>query len=439
MIAPRKKSSTPALKPVDSPRLDERRFEGVLSCGMKLLFAPRKGFAKKLAFVVTPYGSIDRAWTVNGKRHAVPDGIAHFLEHQLFKKQGRDLSDEFSKRGAYVNAQTSHTQTAFYFECVEQFEANLGTLMELSLTSHFEKKLVDVERDIIIQEINQYRDQPGWVGFQQLLEALYVKHPLRVDIAGTQQTVEQITADLLGMCHGTFYHPSNLTLIVTADMKPADVYEIADRQAARFAPKTPPPVIKQEVFEEPAAPTQRRAQRRMFIQRPRLLLGFKDQSGLSGRALLAREMETSLALDALFSRESEAYEYLYRDGLIAADFGAAFQAEAGYGYCVIGGETRDADALEKNVMAVLAAARKDGIDDATLERKRRKFLGRYLRNFNDPESTAYSYLGALGQRCDLFDFPGVLDEVTPQRVNARITEFFDPAHCAASVLLPQGS
>ncbi|MCC6574746.1 MAG: insulinase family protein [Planctomycetes bacterium] len=432
MIAARKKP----LVPVTSKRLDERRFEGVLSCGMKLVFAPRKGFKKKLAFVVAGYGSVDRAWEAGGKRFEVPDGIAHFLEHQLFKKAHGDLSDQFSQRGAYVNAQTSHTQTAFYFECVEQFEANLGTLMELALTPHFDKKLVDVERDIIIQEINQYRDQPGWVSFQQLLEALYVNHPLRVDIAGTQATVEKITAELLGLCHGTFYHPSNLTLIITADMTPAEVFNIAERQSAKFAPETPARNIKHKRYSEPDAPTRRRAERRMFVQRPRLLIGFKDTEGASGRDLLRREMETSLALDALFSRESEAYERLYRDGLIASDFGAAFQAETGYGYCVIGGETRDADALEEALVDALAQARDKGIDADTIERKRRKFLGRYLRNFNDPESTAYSYLGALGQRCDLFDFPEVLDAVTPQRVNARIAEFFSPSRCASSVLLP---
>ena len=195
------------LKKRTSKQLGETRFEGTLDCGMKILVAPRPGFSKKVAFVVAQYGSIDSAWKVDGKRVSVPDGIAHFLEHMMFKKESGDLTDEFSERGAYVNAHTSHTQTAYYFECVENFEDNLSTLLRLALEPYFEHSLVDTEREIITQEINQYKDHPGWIGYQRLLEAMYVKHPLRIDIAGTAETVAEVTPELLYKCHGTFLSP----------------------------------------------------------------------------------------------------------------------------------------------------------------------------------------------------------------------------------------
>src|SRR5690606_2823363 len=141
---------------VSSKTLGEQRFEAVLGCGMRFLYAPRPGFGKKIAFVVADYGSTDSAWIEGRKRVQVPDGIAHFLEHQMFKKASGDLTDVFSERGAYCNAHTSHTQTAYYFECTERFDENLDTLLELALTPYFDRKLVDTERDIIIQEINQY-------------------------------------------------------------------------------------------------------------------------------------------------------------------------------------------------------------------------------------------------------------------------------------------
>jgi predicted Zn-dependent peptidase len=139
------------LERITSKALNETRFEGVLSCGMRLLYAPRPGFGKKIAFVVADYGRTDSSWIEGGKRVQVPDGIAHFLEHQMFKKAHGDLTDVFSERGAYCNAHTSHTQTAYYFECTERFDENLDTLLELALTPHFDRKLVDTERDIIIQ------------------------------------------------------------------------------------------------------------------------------------------------------------------------------------------------------------------------------------------------------------------------------------------------
>ena len=146
---------------------------------------------------------------------------------------------------------------------------------------------------------------------------------------------------------------------------------------------------------------------------------------------------SSLALDALFSKESEAYEQLYQTRLIGGDFGAGYQAEAGFGYAVIGGETPDAGKLEAEVIKILKQARKRGIDPDILERKRRKYLGQFLRAFNEPEGTAYAYIGALGQGSELFDVPGMIDKITVRQVNQRINELLTPNNYAASVLLPQ--
>lgn len=427
------------LKAITDKQLGETRHEGVLACGMKLLFAPRPGFTKKVAFVVADYGSTDSAWLADGRRVQVPDGIAHFLEHQLFKKQKGDLTDVFSERGAYCNAHTSHTQTAYYFECTERFDENLDTLLELALTPYFDKKLVDTERDIIIQEINQYRDHPGWVSFQQLLESLYVKHPIRIDIAGTAETVSAVTPETLALCHGTFYHPGNLTLLITGDFKPGEVFKLADRLAGKWAPRTPAPRITRERPLEPQQVARPKSQRRMFVSRARLLMGFKDAHMPEGHELTRRDLVSTIALDALFSRESEAVERLYNTRLIAADFGAGYQAERGFGYAVIGGETPEPEKLEHEVVKIIEHACEEGIDASDIERKRRKVFGRFLRSFNDPESTAYAYLSSIGQQSELFDIPEMLESVSVQEVNQRIRELLTPGNYATSLLLPQAS
>jgi predicted Zn-dependent peptidase len=432
MIAPKLK-----LKPIRSKVLQEVRHEAVLSCGMKLIFAPRGGFTKKIAFVVADYGSVDSSWERDGQTVKVPDGIAHFLEHQVFKKEAGDLSDRFAARGAYINAHTSHTQTAYFFECVENFEDNLDNLLELVLTPYFDKGLVDTERQIIIQEINQYLDQAGWVGFQHLMEALYVKHPIRIDIAGTAETVSAVTPDLLHLCHGTFYHPSNLTLVVSGDFEPARLLQLADKLADKWAPETAAPRIKRIRPDEPAQINQHRVKKSMLISRQRLLMGFKDTGHLAGDDLSRRDVLTSIGLDAMLSKESEAYETLYKARLIGGDFGGGYQAEQSFGYAVIGGETPDANKLEAEVLKVLAKTRKNGIDPAVLERKRRKYLGQFLRAFNEPEGTAYAYIGALSQGSELFYVPGMIESVTVKQVNKRLNELLTPDNYAVSVLLPQ--
>lgn len=425
------------LKTVKSKHLHEQRHEAVLSCGMKLIFAPRKGFTKKIAFIVADYGSADSVWEQDGKTTRVPDGIAHFLEHQVFKKAHGDISDLFAQRGAYINAHTGHTQTAYFFECVEQFDANLDNLLELALTPYFEKRLVDTERQIIIQEINQYLDQSSWVSYQQLMEAMYVKNPIRIDIAGSAESVSAITPDWLQRCHATFYHPTNLTLVVSGDFEPAQLLELADRLADKWAPKGKAPRVQRVRAEEPAKVHQARASRRMTVSRQRLLLGFKDTGRMEGRRLAKLDVLSSLGLDAMFSKESELYERLYARRLIAGDFGAGYQAEHGFGYAAIGGETPDARTLESEVLHEIKRVIAHGIDPAVLERKRRKYLGKFLQAFNEPEGTAYAYIGALAQRSELFLVPHMIETASVHQVNERLRELLTPNNYAVSLIQPQ--
>ncbi|MDC1142439.1 pitrilysin family protein [Planctomycetota bacterium] len=424
------------LKKRTSKILGESRFEGTLDCGMKVLIAPRPGFDKKVAFVVARYGSIDSKWKVHGKNVGVPDGIAHFLEHMMFKKERGDLTDEFAERGAYVNAHTSHTQTAYYFECVENFEENLATLLELAAVPYFEQSLVDTEREIITQEINQYRDHPGWVGYQRLLEAMYAKHPLRIDIAGTAKTVADVTPENLYQCHGTFYHPRNLTLVISGDLDASSVAEFANETIAELLETPATEGFEHATYREPKTPKVKHTQKRMFVSRPKLLMGFKDTALPTGAEKVRTDMLSTLALDALFSRESEQVDRWYNDGLVAGDFGAGFQMADTTGYAVIGGETPEPKTLETAILSVIKKARRTGVDPAAIERKRRKFYGATVRQFNSPESTAYSYIGAMQHGADVFDYPDLIDSLTPEAVNQRLKDLLKPNNAAVSTILP---
>ena len=92
----------------DYPALDETAYRETLPNGLRLTVVPQKGFAKKLAYFATDFGSIHTAFRLEGREYTVPAGVAHYLEHKMFDLPGgRDVSAEFAALGAHSNAFTS--------------------------------------------------------------------------------------------------------------------------------------------------------------------------------------------------------------------------------------------------------------------------------------------------------------------------------------------
>ena len=183
----------------------------------------------------TNYGSIDNIFGYAGEElKSVPDGIAHFLEHKLFEKEEGDVFQKFGDQGASANAFTSFTRTSYLFSASNRVKENLLTLLDFVQEPYFTPETVEKEKGIIGQEIQMYQDDPNWRQFFGILNNMYPKHPLHIDIAGTIESIAEITADDLYRCYETFYHPSNMTLFVVGDIDPNEMMTwIKENQATK--------------------------------------------------------------------------------------------------------------------------------------------------------------------------------------------------------------
>ena len=210
--------------------LDETVCRRTLPNGLRVAVLPRKGFSKKLAYFVTDFGSIHTDFRFEGREHHVPGGIAHYLEHKMFDLPGdRDVSEEFSVWGASTNAFTSYDMTAYYFSCTDHFEDCLHLLLEFVSTPYFTAESVEKERGIIDQEIGMNRDAADSVVFENLAKVLYSRHPIRVPILGTSESIREITPEDLYLCHKAFYTPGNMMLCVVGDVDPENIRDTALR------------------------------------------------------------------------------------------------------------------------------------------------------------------------------------------------------------------
>lgn len=427
------------MEKIEYGQLKEQLYYEKLPNGLEVYILPKSGFNKTYATFTTKYGSIDNEFiplSKDEKLH-VPDGIAHFLEHKLFEKEDRDVFQDFGKQGASSNAFTSFTRTAYLFSCTSNVEMNLQTLLDFVQDPYFTEQTVEKEKGIIGQEIQMYQDNADWRLYFGLIESLYQKHPVKIDIAGTIESISQITKDLLYECYRTFYHPSNMLLFIVGPVDPEKMMQLVrDNQANKSY--TDQPSIERFFEEEPEEVSQKKTVIQMTVQTPKCLVGIKTkQSGKTGRELLKFEIATTLLMDYLFGRSSDNYERLYQDGLIDDTFSYDYTAESNFGFAMVGGDTKQPDELAERLRSILLDTNYEGLSEETLSRVKKKKIGGVLRSLNSPEFIANQFTRYAFNGSSLFDALPILEEITIDDLKTSAQEFINEKRMSVCQVVPK--
>ena len=408
-----------------------------LSSGLAVYVLPKAHFRQKYAVWAVQYGSVDSRFRGADGAEPVdlPAGIAHFLEHKMFEKEDGDLFTRFARLGASANAYTSYTTTAYLFSTVDHFTEALELLVRLVQEPYFTEASVRKEQGIIEQEIRMYEDDPGRCLVVNLMQALYHVHPVRLEIGGTVESIRQIDAQRLYLCHRAFYHPANSALAVAGDVEPERVWEVV----ARLVPEGDGRVVERWDPEEPPSVRQTRVEARLPVSRPRLALGIKDvRRGLQGPELLRRELAVNLALEAVLGRSSDAFQRLYEEGLIDDGFGGRYTCDPRFAHTVMGGETPDPDRLERRLKEALLQAAEAGVEPESFERLRRREVGEFVAAMDNPEMVANSLAILHFRGVTLTDYLEVLQRLEPRDATEALRDHVAEERMAVSVVLPDG-
>ncbi|HWI65456.1 MAG TPA: pitrilysin family protein [Symbiobacteriaceae bacterium] len=421
------------------PLLKDTLYTEKLENGLTVAVLHKPGYKSATGRIATHYGSIDAEFVDpnTGKQVHVPDGIAHFLEHKLFEKEWGNVSDRFSEFGAESNAYTTYTHTEYHFNTTQNFDECFELLLDFVQNPWFTDESVAKEQGIIEQEIRMYLDDPGWRSNANLLEALYVNHPVKLDIAGTVESIHKITKETLYLCHKTFYHPSNMVIFVAGDVDPEKVLGMVKASVAKLNYK-PQGEIKRILPDEPFTICERRRTQKLVVNQPLFRLGFKDERiGLHGRPLLEQDLLTAVILDAIVGRATDLYTKLYESGLIDHRFGFEYNPEKTYGFSQFAGPTRDPDELEKRLLAGIEEARQKGLNEADFERAKKKTIGRLVSIMNDLDGAAYMYIDGFFKGVGIFDLIPTAQGLNMAAAAQRLQSHFDPSRAAVSVIYPK--
>ncbi len=411
--------------------LADKVYHTVLPNGLKIYVAEKPEFSSCYAIFGTKYGSIDTTFSSgDGEKLSVPEGIAHYLEHKLFESEDGDAFSRFSETGANANAFTSFVRTCYLFSCADRFYDNLDILLDFVQSPYFTEQTVKKEQGIIGQEIRMYDDSPAWCVLFNMLEAMYEYHPVRIDIAGTVESIAEINADLLYSCYNTFYNPANMFVCVAGNV---DAHEVIKRVEDGVKP-TKSLKINRFQKTEPDGVKTSYTKKEMMVAQPIFSLGFKEKC--EGERSLFEFLCSDMLLDIIAGDTSPLYETLIEKGLINDEFDAEYFQGNGYACPIFQGESSDPEAVRDAIINEIERLKTDGIDDKLFESARRSLYGTAIKRYNNVEGVAMSLVDSAMSDFAPFEDIEILRSLTKKDIEARL-KLLSAENAVLSVIVPK--
>ena len=411
-------------------RLGDTLYTDTHKTGLNIVVWPMPEASSVYAVFATKYGSVYNTLpTADGGTEEVPEGIAHYLEHKLFESEGEDAFTRYAATGANANAYTTFDRTAYMFHATENILPSLEILLDFVQDPYFTEQTVQKEQGIIGQEIRMGEDQPGRRVFFNMLKGLYHNHPVRIDIAGTVDTIAKITPDLLYRCYRRYYNLHNMVLVVAGRITPEEVQELADRLLKPSEEFIPAPFH----CEEPATVAQDYIESAMPVASPLFYIGFKEPAQEQTPESVA---VSRVLVELVAGKSSRLYTRLMDEGLINDQFEAEYFGGPGYGAWLLGGESSDPKRVRDIVKEEIARLQAEGIDPAAAEAVRRGAYGRLVAGLDDPTDCAELILSNLVDGIPPLAELDALANLTVEQLQQHLCARIPVDACTLSVVNP---
>ena len=418
----------------ENPRLQEKYYCGKHSSGLEVVIVP-KAHKKAFALFGTRYGSVHRTFKTDRDADfvTVPDGIAHFLEHKLFENEdGSDTFAQFASLGASCNAFTSTEMTAYLFSATDRYYENLSVLLKFVTEPYFTPETVEKEMGIIGQEIRMCHDEPFHQLYYGLLDALFVNHNVKVDIAGTEETISHIDSDILYRCYNTFYNLNNMLLVLCGPWDKAKVRAVLDQQLK----KSEPCRIETRFPKEPKRVHKKKVVKEFPVGMPMFAVGMKEDDLKKRRTpaqTLRQQAEHEILADMLFGKSGNLYNELYDKGLIGDRFSLEYNLSKSYGYLLIYGESKRPESVYNRIRETVRDAAQR-ITEEDFERSRKVVYSRAVQDWNSTREISENYMDFAFSETDMLFYADAVASVTFEDIQKRIAASYKPARLVLSVV-----
>lgn len=403
-----------------------------LASGLTVLVRPMPGYSGVHAMYATRFGSVDGPFELDGRTVQMPEGVAHFLEHKMFESEEGDAFALYAKTGANANAFTSFDKTCYIFTATQKVDESLDVLLGMVGNPYFTKETIAKEQGIIGQEIKMYDDSPDWRMLFALCQCLYHHHPIQHDIAGTVESIAQITPELLYDCCDAFYQPANMVLAVTGSVTEQQVLQACAR--AGLDQERPIHHVKRQQILEPMEIASPRKDLTMSISKPCLGLGYKEVPLESGdlKGQVVHQMLCELVVGGM----TPLYRTLYDQGLVNPAFDAECLDLPGCCCVLFTGETDEPEKVRSMIQQEIERLRRDGVDADLFTRCKNQMYGDFLADLENIEDTAGAMVTDFFKGHTLYDEMETLANIEKEDVDEALRTMLQPERSATVIIHP---
>ncbi len=424
------------MKVIESLKIKEKAYIEKLENGLTVIIIPKANTNKKYLIWGTHFGSIDNRFIMpkTGEEVFIPDGVAHFLEHKMFEQaNGTNSLDTLMALGIDANAYTTNDHTAYLFECTNKFYEGLDELMDYVQNPYFTDENVEKEKGIIGQEIRMYDDDPGWQLYMNAMDCMYKENPIKIDIAGTVESISEITPDVLYKCYNTFYNPSNMVMVVCGDFVPEDLLEEIKK---RIVPKESQGEIKRIYPERETGINKQYKEAQMEVSSPIFAIGYKDEEDLKEHReeIIKKHIAIEILLNMIIGKSSELYKELYENGDLLAQPDLAYEFSDEYAHILISGQSKNPEKIQEKINKTVENYKQNGLDEEHFDRIKKKIYGDYVVEYNSVSDIARMFLADKMKQINSFDYIEDYHTVTKEYAEEVLKNVFKEDNMIMSVV-----
>ena len=422
------------MREIENKNIKEKCYMEKLENGLQVIIIPKKEIQKKYIIWATKFGSIDNTFidSITGEKVVIPDGVAHFLEHKMFEqKNGVDSLYVLMALGLDAIAYTTNDHTAYLFECTDHFYEGLDELMDYVQNPYFTDQNVEKEKGIIGQEIGMYDDDPGWQLYINAMDCLYEKNPIKVDTAGTVETISGINPEMLYKCYNTFYHPSNMVLTVVGDFEPEEILaEIKKRLKDNEARGEITRIYPEEKLEI----NKKYAEKEMEVSLPLFMIGFKDNIKNKYNEVVKRHIAIEIILNMLIGKSSNLYNELYKEGYLLSQPDLEYEFGNEYSHVLIGGQSKDPRKVYEKIAEKIQEMKNNDINVQEFERIKKKIYGDYAVEYNNVADIGRMFTSDYIKGINSFEYMDKFEEIDAEYAKQVLKEIFTEDKMIMSVI-----